>query len=315
MTAPAQTLDPKAFRAALGRFATGVTIVTTRDAGGAPIGVTANSFNSVSLDPPMVLWSLAKNSNSMQAFSTASHFAVHILAEGQEELSSRFASRGADRFAGLETGAQIVPLLESCAARFVCRTAFQYEGGDHVIFVGEVIEFESAEKAPLLFLGGRYAGARRAGRIHADGIDPDKARIGGESLTHLIARAHTQIARRIHDHLEECALQQPRLMMMIAIGQHDHPDWGEVSVRVTATGYKACPEARDELIARGWIETVDGRFSLTEPGRQQYFNALSRMRDLEEHFCEGLSASECAEARHILSHIIARVADERPALI
>ncbi len=313
MNAPANTLDPKAFRSALGRFATGVTIVTTRDPCGAPVGVTANSFNSVSLDPPMVLWSLAKTSNSMPAFSAASHFAVHILAEGQEDLSGRFASRGADRFAGLPLN-EGVPLLDGCAARFVCRTAFQYEGGDHVIFVGEVTDFESADKAPLLFLGGRYAAARRTGGA-ADVIDPERVRIGEESLTHLIARAHTQIARRIHSHLEDSSLQQPRLMMMIAIGQHDHPDWDEVSRRITATGYSPCTVARDELLARGWIEAPGGRFGLTQAGRQHYFTALSQMRDLEEHFCEGLSASELAEARHILGHIAERVSDDEPSLI
>jgi 3-hydroxy-9,10-secoandrosta-1,3,5(10)-triene-9,17-dione monooxygenase reductase component len=308
-------LDPKAFRSALGRFATGVTIVTTRDTGGAPVGVTANSFNSVSLDPPMVLWSLAKTSSSMPAFANAQHFAVHVLAEGQEDLSSRFAARGTDKFAGLGISADGVPLLEQCAARFVCRTAFQYEGGDHVIFVGEVTDFEAADKAPLLFLGGRYAAARRTGRADVDGIDPGNTRIGGESLTHLIGRAQTQIAKRIEAHLAACDLQQPRLMMMIAIGQHDHPDWEEIERRVASTRYRADEAMRDDMIKRGWIEAAAGRYTLTPAGREQYFNALSRMRDLEEHFCEGLSESELAEARHILSHIVERVCDDDEALI
>ena len=150
-TAPA--LDPKAFRAALGSFATGVTVITTRAADGSPVGLTANSFNSVSLDPPMVLWSLAKKSHSLAAFSRCSHWAVHVLAADQEELSGRFARSGTDKFSGLEVGSGIggVPLLAGCAARFQCQSTFQHEGGDHLIFVGEVTAFDRTERAPLVF--------------------------------------------------------------------------------------------------------------------------------------------------------------------
>src|SRR5579885_1464286 len=162
--------DPREFRSALGAFATGVTVVTTRGANGEAVGLTANSFNSVSLDPPLVLWSLARSARSLPVFSQAPHWAVHILAADQEALSNRFAARGEDKFAGLETdtSAQNVPLLRGCAARFLCRTAFQYEGGDHIIFVGEVIEFDRSDSPPLVFHGGRYAFAtKKAGANEA----------------------------------------------------------------------------------------------------------------------------------------------------
>ena len=147
------------FRSALGAFATGVTIVTTRDAEGADVGLTANSFNSVSLDPPMVLWSLARSARSLSAFLAASHFAVHVLAADQEALSLRFAARGTDKFAGLalERGAGGIPLLGGCSARFECRTAFRHEAGDHMIFVGEVEQFGHTDLPELLFHRGRYA--------------------------------------------------------------------------------------------------------------------------------------------------------------
>lgn len=147
------------FRSALGAFATGVTIVTTRDELGRDVGLTANSFNSVSLDPPMVLWSLAKSSRSLPAFLAASHFAVHVLAADQEELSIRFATRGAEKFEGLEVerSPQQVPLLRGCSARFVCRTAFRHEAGDHMIFVGEVGAFDHSDRPELLFHRGRYS--------------------------------------------------------------------------------------------------------------------------------------------------------------
>jgi flavin reductase (DIM6/NTAB) family NADH-FMN oxidoreductase RutF len=147
------------FRQALSTFATGVTIVTARDANGAFVGLTANSFNSVSLDPPLVLWSLSRRAGSMPIFSRGSHYAIHILAADQVPLAQRFATKDIDRFAGLpwHEGAGGVPLLEGAAARFECFNRSRYEEGDHVIFVGEVERCEHREGAqPLLFHGGRY---------------------------------------------------------------------------------------------------------------------------------------------------------------
>jgi len=153
------TIDPREFRNALGAFATGVTIITTRADDGTPVGITANSFNSVSLDPPMVLWSLAKTSNSLPAFETAEHWAVHILSEEQEELSNRFARRGADKFAGADASEGIagLPLLPGCATRLQCRTTAVHEGGDHWIFVGQVLAFDRNDVQPLAFHAGAYA--------------------------------------------------------------------------------------------------------------------------------------------------------------
>ncbi|MEW4448976.1 flavin reductase family protein [Qipengyuania sp. JC766] len=150
--------DQTAFRNALGTFATGVTIVTARDGGGKPVGLTANSFNSVSLDPPMVLWSLALSSGNLEAFRNAKNWAVHILAVTQEDMSNRFARGGADKFAGmdLDDGPEGAPLIRGCAARFGCRARFEYEGGDHAIFLGEVVDFEQTDADPLIFHGGRY---------------------------------------------------------------------------------------------------------------------------------------------------------------
>lgn len=151
--------NAKLFRTALASFTTGVTIVTTRNELGADVGLTVNSFNSVSLDPPMVLWSLGKRSSNLAAFKAAEYFAVHILAADQEKLATRFAKSGAGKFADIDVGRGRggVPLIDGCAARFECRTAFEYEGGDHVIFVGEVIAFDHSNRPPLVFYGGRYA--------------------------------------------------------------------------------------------------------------------------------------------------------------
>jgi len=160
------SFDPQAFRTALGTFTTGVTIITTQAEDGSPIGITANSFNSVSLNPPLVLWSLAKSARSLPVFSSGKHWNVHVLSTEQEPLSGRFAMQGENKFAEIEldNGISEAPLLQDCTARFQCRTAFQYEGGDHVIFVGEVLAFDHSDRAPLAFQSGQYALATRKPR-------------------------------------------------------------------------------------------------------------------------------------------------------
>jgi flavin reductase (DIM6/NTAB) family NADH-FMN oxidoreductase RutF len=147
------------FRAALGMFATGVTIVTARDIQGRFIGLTANSFNSVSLTPPLVLWSLSRAAGSMAAFSTGSHYAINILSAEQQDLARQFAAPNVDRFAGVqfEPGAGGAPLLQGAAATFECFNRSRYEEGDHVIFVGEVERCSHHDGAsPLLFHGGKF---------------------------------------------------------------------------------------------------------------------------------------------------------------
>jgi len=147
------------FRIALGMFATGVTIVTARTAQGALIGLTANSFNSVSLTPPLVLWSLARSATSMSAFSAGSHYAINVLSADQKALARRFAARELDRSADAPfvDGVSGAPLLVGAAATFECFNRSRYEEGDHVIFVGEVERCtHRAGASPLLFHGGKF---------------------------------------------------------------------------------------------------------------------------------------------------------------
>ena len=163
MSPPTKALAPSfsatAFRSALAMFATGVTVVTARDASGQLVGLTANSFNSVSLTPPLVLWSLSLQAGSMPAFARGSHYAINILAAEQHTLAERFAGKALDRFAGVafREGSGGAPVLEGAAAVFECFNRSQYQEGDHIIFVGEVERCARREGAlPLIFHGGRY---------------------------------------------------------------------------------------------------------------------------------------------------------------
>ncbi|MFW3895035.1 p-hydroxyphenylacetate 3-hydroxylase reductase component [Pseudomonas bharatica] len=155
----AAAFDSRAFRRALGNFATGVTVVTADDGRGNKVGVTANSFNSVSLDPPLILWSLDKRSSSLATFDAASHFAVNILAADQIDLSNNFAKPRDDRFAGIahQPGAGGAPILMDCSANFQCEKYQMVDGGDHWIMIGKVVAFEDCGRSPLLYHQGAYS--------------------------------------------------------------------------------------------------------------------------------------------------------------
>tara|TARA_B110000503_G_scaffold55997_1_gene89825 strand:+ start:2662 stop:3135 length:474 start_codon:yes stop_codon:yes gene_type:complete len=151
--------ETRQFRNTLGQFATGVTVVTTTDDSGEPVGMTATSFNSVSLDPPLVLWSIDKKASNYDTFNTAEYFAIHVLAQGQDNLSGQFAQKETDRFADLDCrpGVGDAPILPEFTAVFQCSIAHRYDGGDHTILLGKVEEYESQDRLPLLFHCGRYA--------------------------------------------------------------------------------------------------------------------------------------------------------------
>lgn len=147
------------FRQALGQFATGVAIVTARSPDGVLAGLTVSSFNSVSLQPPLVLWSLNSASSAMAVLAEASHYAIHVLGADQQALAERFAGPREQRWSGVDwrPGACGAPLLTGCVAVFECFNRSQYEEGDHVIFVGEVERCSSRPgHAPLIYHAGRF---------------------------------------------------------------------------------------------------------------------------------------------------------------
>jgi len=151
-------IDPRDFRKALGTYATGVTIITAMSGDGKPYGLTCNSFASVSLNPPLVLWSLGMYSQGLAIFQNATHFAVNILGVSQQALATQFATASADKFAGVNwaPGLGDAPILADSVACFQCRAANRYYGGDHVIFLGAVEAYAYNGREPLLFARGGY---------------------------------------------------------------------------------------------------------------------------------------------------------------
>ena len=155
-------IDVGQLRKALGAFATGIAVVTTTDATGKPAGMTINSFASVSLSPPLVLWSIDRTSDLFETFEKSGHYVVHILGKDQEETSNLFATENTDKFSGLtyETGMESLPLLPNYIARLQCQVEHRYDGGDHIILVGRVLAMDHAPAEPLIFHEGQYKALR-----------------------------------------------------------------------------------------------------------------------------------------------------------
>lgn len=305
-------IDTKELRNALGKFATGVTIVTTRNSTGTDTGVTANSFNSVSLDPPLILWSLAKNSASLSAFTEAGYFAVHILAEDQEYLSNTFAKRGVDKFAGLDIirGHDDIPLLHDCAARFQCRVAHRYDGGDHVILIGQVIDFEHCERKPLAYLSGRYAYT-----LHKPAAPTTSDQLPGVTvsgfdrnwLSYLTYRTTRQFIQRHRPTLERHELDEADAYVLNILLAQGNLLPGQIRTLIDDPCLDI-PVVLQELARRGLTlhEGTDATtaVSLSDAGRNVAIDLIAATKALEEEAERGLEPSEVLLLKELLWKVI-----------
>jgi 3-hydroxy-9,10-secoandrosta-1,3,5(10)-triene-9,17-dione monooxygenase reductase component len=302
MTQLASTkIDPIEFRNALGSFVTGVTIVTTRDETGTPVGLTANSFNSVSLDPPLVLWSLGLNSGSLPAFRTAKYWAVHILAANQEALSARFAKRGIDKFEGLalEEGPDGIPLLPGCTARFICRTAYEYEGGDHAIFVGAVEAFGRDGGVPLAFHQGRYASVM-AGAAAAIPDEP----FGRQFIGHYLGRAHADLLRNVRQEYRKRGLDGRQYTVLTVLGIGDHCRGDEIIRRAAAGGVRVTEATISSLMEKGLLVAARDCYELSGAGRQVVIELIAVAQASQQQVENMLAPGEMAALRQLLTRII-----------
>ena len=301
------------FRNALGSFTTGVTVVTARSADGVPVGVTANSFNSVSLDPPLILWSLAKTAGSLSVFEQAEYFAVHILSSDQQDLSNRFAGRGEDKFEGLDIpdGLGNTPLLGECCARMQCKTTYKYEGGDHIIFVGEVMDLERSDATPLVFQAGKYALASR--KVDETPLlstqSGENTSFSEDYLGYLLWRAYFQfhrMARRQEFISEHSDLE---FLVLVALFHSSARSIQDLGAATSHDGEIAdMGETISSLIGRGLVQTHDAgtvdTFSLTEQGRQQTLGILTAAKSLESEFLNKLGLWEGVALKNLLKQFI-----------
>jgi len=312
---PRSALDPARFRQALGAFATGVTIITTQAEDGMPVGVTANSFNSVSLEPPMVLWSLARKSGSCPAFISAEHWAVHILAWDQHELSSRFARpiSGAEKFADLawELDSDGNPLLSGCTTRMQCRTVHMYDGGDHIIFVGEVIGLEKNDVPPLVFQGGNYAIATSTRQAVPPPVDEDPRNVSANSsLGYLLASASLYYNARIYSQAKLLNVTEVEHLVLMALYEREARTCDEIITLVNYTGRSIGIESINDLEARelvriddesGCADSENLMIHLTDTGREVAARLNAESERLEMAIMEQLGTADTLALCNLLS--------------
>ena len=316
------SFDPREFRRALGSFATGVTIITTRAPDGAPLGLTVNSFNSVSLDPPLVLWSLENKALSLPIFQKTPHWAVHVLASDQEGLSQKFARRGGDKFAGVEVeqGVGGIPLLTGCTARFQCKNAFQYDGGDHVIFVGEVVKFDRRDVAPLVFHGGRYAHATQ--RDAAD-TRPRRAYMAGsfgeDFLGYLLGRSHFQFFGQLRALLANEQLGDEEFYLLSTLTLKPMMTLAEMNKALHGIFDGDIARVLDALLRRGLVgeapvvaEAQAPEFSLTPAGKSAALRVISAAKALESEVIGRLGAGDAQVLKSLLNRLLTAIDPSSP---
>lgn len=305
------TFDPRAFRRALGNFATGVTVVTAADAAGRKVGVTANSFNSVSLDPPLVLWSLDKRSNSHEVFEQASHFAVNILAADQIDLSNNFARPRDDRFADIEyeSGEGGAPVFADCSARFHCEKYQQVDGGDHWIMIGKVVAFDDFGRSPLLYHQGAYSMVLPHTRMtRRDDGQPPSSHFQGR-LSHNLYYLMTQAVRAYQ------ASYQPRQLStglrthearMLMVLENDARLSASELLREVAMPAREIEDAVANLKRKGWVDDDENGVRLTAAGIEQTEDLWTIARDQQDAVFAEFSQDQIETFKTVLKQLISR---------
>jgi flavin reductase (DIM6/NTAB) family NADH-FMN oxidoreductase RutF/DNA-binding MarR family transcriptional regulator len=303
-------LDAPSFRRTLGQFGTGVTVVTTA-VGDALFGVTSNSFASVSLDPPLVLWSIRKESTSYEAFTSGKAFVINVLATDQTDLSSKFAKSGDDKFEGVswEKGSNGSPVLHGAVASFECETRHLYEGGDHTIIVGEVTRFSRYEREALLFSQGRYAQADAAALQYMRAIASaatDEAAQNARMLTPMLRNAYGALWNRMAETRRNVGMSSPQIAILRTIRNHPGLRPEEVAARL-GFGLNASEDELEQLIGRGALATADGgKLTLTETGQEALDVFFAAADEMEDAVTAQFSKSDINTLLRVLEGISAR---------
>jgi flavin reductase (DIM6/NTAB) family NADH-FMN oxidoreductase RutF/DNA-binding MarR family transcriptional regulator len=312
MTAPVEegdpARDPRAFRRCLGQFATGVTVMTGMGEEG-PFGVTANSFSSLSLDPPLVLWSIARSSRSLNAFAAADRFAVNILGVEQVALSQLFSSPVDDRFAGLDwrPGSGGAPVLPGILALLECETEARHDGGDHLILVGRVRRYARYAGGALVYAQGRYAVAEDhpAQVRNAGAVAPAAPSLADLRLMSLMscAASYASDAFDRYRQSEGVNLSQSRATFALGAG----PAGIEDVLRRSDLSRPSAEDALASLAERGLVAADAGRYGLTASGRALLAKLAEQLDRFEAGLLEGVPAADVAAARRVLETLCRRL--------
>lgn len=305
--APAENVS--AFRRTLGEFTTGVAVITTT-VNDASYGMTSNSFSSVSLDPPLVLWSIRRESQSFFAFSNCEHFAVNVLADDQIALSQHFAKSGANKFESVSysKGRGDAPLLDEVAATFECRRTQVYEGGDHLILLGEVETFARYDHAPLIFSKGRYGVTAEHPDVSPAALRAPVSHVDGESevLSNLLIRAYLSIAAEIESAGRESGngftLIQARCLRACAANPGRTV---EALLPELLLDFNASQNVLGSLASLGLVRVdTQDQVWLTPAGETRVKELVAHARRCEQSLFRHVPANELATLTRVLSKIL-----------
>lgn len=310
MSSQETVFDSRAFRRALGNFATGVTIVTATAPDGTRAGVTANSFNSVSLEPPLILWSIDKRSSSLEVFQQAGHFAVNILAADQIDLSNQFARPRDDKFEGVafESGIGGAPLFPDCAARFQCELHQQVDGGDHVILIGKVLAFDDFGRSPLLYHQGAYSMVLPHTRMTRKSEDQPASSAFQGRLSHNLYYLMTQAVRGYQADYQpkqlSTGLRTSEARMLMVLENDAGLDLCDLQ-REVAMPRREIEEAVAILKRKGLVADAGERYVLTPAGVDQAETLWRIAREQQDKVFAQFSEEQVETFKAMLKAVIA----------
>lgn len=311
--------DIRDFRKALGCFATGVTVITAEASEGQRVGLTANSFSSLSLDPPLVLWSIDRRAFSLSVFERASHFAVNVLAEDQIDIANRFATKGElDKFGIVKSRAGLgqAPVLLDCSATFECAVHTTVDGGDHRIFVGQVERFATSGKRALVYHQGAYSVSER--HPFAASTNTQTGTVYGFAETHLdylLNQAAHAFRVALEGPVRPGAIPISLGRLMTVIGDHEAAISLPELARITLSTDEETELLLEDLVARSWV-TADAQncYRLSEKGGAKLVRLQSAARGVETDALGAFSANEASRLKTMLREITqwarGRVANE-----
>lgn len=300
--------DGRLFRRCLGQFGTGVAIITTEH-DGQITGVTVNSVASVSLDPPLVLWSIARTSRSFELFEASKGFAINILSKDQTDVSRQFSSMTTDKFAGLDIirGHAGIPLIKGAVAHIECTNEASHDGGDHVVRIGRAVNVRRYAGDPLLFVQGRYA----VSSDHPDlEVGPEAARApddrrsqSANSLLTLVFRLHNVLSEKFDEHRWAEGVHLSITRIMYALDETPDIDMPALA-RKTFLGAANTEDAVAQMIGMGLVaRKSDGTFRLTEKGYARREAIRLRWLEFQSFELEGLSKAQIQTATDVLGYL------------
>lgn len=304
---PEVGFDSKAFRRALGNFATGVTIMTAQNAQGEKVGVTANSFNSVSLDPALILWSIDKRSSSYAVFADATHFAVNILSADQIDLSNKFARSKDDKYANVEfdLGAGNAPVLKECSAVFECERYDILEGGDHWIILGRVVNFQDNGRSPLLYHQGAYSSVLPHPSLNIKAASPAEIFPGRlyDNMYYLLTQAVRAYTNDYQPKQLASGFRTSEARMLLVLESKTATCKDDL-LREVAMPLREVEQAAEILVRKGLLVDTGHSYELTEQGDQSaqmlYEIGENHQQDVFGHY----SAEDKALFQKMLKELI-----------